>query len=600
MKGVQRWSFALHRRALLSGLAASAALAGEVSAQRTGMPAHPRLLVTAQDWQRLEARQASDPDLKLLVTRLLARAQKDLALPPLERKLEGRRLLGISREFIRRVLLWSFAYRLTGQAPYLERARAEMLQVARFPDWNPSHFLDVAEMTTGMAVGYDWLFGALPPQERVQLRRAIVDKGIAQVRNGHPTFKARNNWGQVCIGGMMLGALAVADEEPELAAAIEKAARADAFTALDAYRPDGVYPEGPSYWVYGTSYEVLLVAALRSALGTDWGLMGAPGLARSAAFYAHAIGPTGKSFNFADGGEGQELASALFFLARELKSPHLIAAKRQMIRQNQGLGERFAPLAALWWPDDAEAAEPVLRFAGQGPQPVAIWRSSWTDPRALYFAIKGGGARHNHAHMDGGSFVLDLDGVRWARDLGMQDYNSLESRGIDLWSMAQASPRWRVFRLGNAAHNTLGIGDSLHNAAGMATLRMQGDNEATIDLTPVFLPGQVQRASRAVRIEGQAVRLTDEVRGARPGTPVRWAMTTQAAITLEGGEAILRQDGQTLRIRFDGPSIALAVVDISAPRAEFDAPNPGTRQLVASGSVDPSGSWSLAVRFSRD
>jgi hypothetical protein len=590
----------LHRRALLLSLAAAAAAPGLAVAQRASLPPHPRLLVTEPDWQALAARQAADPDLKVLVSRLLARAEKDLALPLLERKLEGRRLLGVSREFIRRVLLWSFAQRLTGLAAYQERARREMLQVARFADWNPSHFLDVAEMTTGMAIGYDWLHREIPPDERSLLRRAIVDKGIAQARNGHRTFKLTNNWGQVCIGGMVLGALAVAEDEPDLLASLLAAARANAFTALAAYQPDGVYPEGPSYWVYGTSYEVLLVAGLRSALGTDWGLMAAPGLARSAAFYAHAIGPTGKSFNFADGGEGQELASALFFMARELKSPHLIAAKRDMIRKNQGLGERFAPLAALWWPGPAETGEPVRHFFGQGPQPVAIWRSGWTDPKALYFAIKGGGANHNHAHMDAGSFVLDLDGVRWAKDLGMQDYNSLESRGIDLWSMKQSSPRWQVFRLANAAHNTLSIADSLHNAAGMASLQIHGEDEATIDLTPAFLPGQAQRTTRSVRIEGQAVSLRDDIRGARPGVPVRWAMNTQASVAIDGQEAILRQDGQVLHVRFAGMPVVLTVVDISAPRADFDAPNPGTRQLVATAPADASGAWGLTVRFSRD
>lgn len=589
----------LHRRSVLSTLAAIAAAPTGALGQHSVSPPHPRLLVAAREWEQLAVRQADDPDLKLLVSRLLARAEKDLALPPLERKLEGRRLLGVSREFIRRVLLWSFAYRVTGQAAHRDRARREMVQVAGFADWNPAHYLDVAEMTTGMAIGYDWLHRDIPAEERVVLRKAIVDKGIAQARSGHPTFRLKNNWGQVCIGGMVLGALAVADEEPDLAASILAAGRAEAFTALEAYRPDGVYPEGPSYWVYGTSYTVLLAAALRTALGKDWGLLAAPGLARSAAFYAQAIGPTGKSFNFADGGEGQELASALFFLARELKAPHLIAAKRAMIRQNQGLGERFAPLAALWWPADPGEGEPARRFVGQGPQPVAIWRSSWSDPRAFYFAIKGGGAAHNHAHMDAGSFVMDLDGVRWARDLGMQDYNSLESRGVDLWSMKQSSPRWQVFRLASAAHNTLTIGDSLHNTAGMASLKDSGADGAVIDLTPVFLPGQVQRATRTVRIEGESALLRDEIHGARPGTPIRWAMTTQADVAIDGRAATLRQDGRTLQVRFEGSPVVLSALDISAPRTAVDAANPGARQLVAVGPADGTGAWGVHVRLGK-
>ena len=35
--------------------------------------------------------------------------------------------------------------------------------------------------------------------------------------------------------------------------------------------------------------------------------------------------------------------------------------------------------------------------------------------------------------MDAGSFVFELNGVRWAIDPGVQDYNALEQAGFDLW-----------------------------------------------------------------------------------------------------------------------------------------------------------------------
>ena len=33
-----------------------------------------------------------------------------------------------------------------------------MLEVSSFTDWYPKHFLDVAEMTTALALSYDWLY----------------------------------------------------------------------------------------------------------------------------------------------------------------------------------------------------------------------------------------------------------------------------------------------------------------------------------------------------------------------------------------------------------------------------------------------------------
>jgi oligo-alginate lyase len=558
---------------------------------------HPRLLVSLAEWSSLAGRRAADTDLNRFVTLMLDRARRDLNQPQLERKLDGRRLLGVSREFIRRVLEWSFAYRTTGEAAFLDRARREMLAVAAFTDWNPSHYLDVAEMTAGLAIGYDWLFNELPADERTKIRQAIVDKGIGQARYGHRTFRLKNNWSQVCIGGMVLGALAVQEDEPNLARDLLAAAQKDAFVGLDAYGPDGVYPEGPGYWSYGTTYSVLLVAALRNIAATDWGVLAAPGFARSAEFYAHSIGPSAKHFNFSDGSEGQELPAPIVYLARELNQPGLLTTKREMIRKNQGVWERFAPLSILWWPTTESSTPPPLTFSGQGPQPVAIWRTSWTDPSALWFAVKGGGAGHNHGHMDAGSFVLDMDGLRWAKDLGMQDYLSLESRGIDLWNMRQNSTRWKVFRLGSDAHNTLTVSGQPHSASAMAGLKMLSDHEALIDLAQVL---GLRRATRRVRFFSDAVEIEDHVDGATPGREIRWAMCTEAEILIADKTAILTQKDKTLRAHFAGDAARLEIRDISVPRSDIDHPNPNTRQLIATAAASADTSWRLSVRFSRN
>lgn len=591
----------MNRREFAAALASLAVLpsafGGTAVASAAGASGHPRLLVSLAEWSSLAARRKADADLNRFATLLLDRARRDLNLPQLERKLDGRRLLGVSREFIRRVLEWSFAYRTTGDAAFLDRARREMLAVAAFADWNPSHYLDVAEMTAGLAIGYDWLFDELPADARAKIRQAIVEKGIGQARYGHRTFKSTNNWSQVCIGGMVLGALAVQEDEPDLARDLLAAARKDVLIGLDAYGPDGVYPEGPGYWSYGTTYSVLLVAALRTVAAPDWGVLAAPGFARSAEFYAHSIGPSAKHFNFGDGAEGQELPAPIVYLARELNQPALLAAKREMIRKNQGVWERFAPLSILWWPAAESSAPPPLTFSGQGPQPVAIWRTSWTDPSALWFAVKGGGAGHNHGHMDAGSFVLDMDGLRWAKDLGMQDYLSLESRGIDLWNMRQNSSRWKVFRLGSDAHNTLAVSGQPHSASAMAGLQMPSDSEALIDLAQVLgLP----RATRRVRFSNDAVEIEDHIDGATPGREIRWAMCTEAEIRIADKTAILTQKDKTLRAHFAGDAARLEIRDISAPRGEADHPNPNTRQLIATAAARPDASWRLGVRFSRN
>lgn len=62
------------------------------------------------------------------------------------------------------------------QKKYLDRAEKEMLAIAAFSDWNPSHFLDVAEMTMAVAIGYDWTHDALSASSKSIIKEAILKK----------------------------------------------------------------------------------------------------------------------------------------------------------------------------------------------------------------------------------------------------------------------------------------------------------------------------------------------------------------------------------------------------------------------------------------
>ena len=42
--------------------------------------------------------------------------------------------------------------------------------------------------------------------------------------------------------------------------------------AMAEFAPDGAWKEGPGYWNYATSYNVVFLAGLQTALGTDFGL----------------------------------------------------------------------------------------------------------------------------------------------------------------------------------------------------------------------------------------------------------------------------------------------------------------------------------------
>jgi hypothetical protein len=578
------------------------------------LPPHPRLLAHEADWARLKVRLANERDLAAYHEALIAEARQLLPLAPVERIMTGRRLLTVSRELLRRVSLWGYAWRTTGEETFARRAEQEMLAAARFTDWNPSHFLDVGEATAALALGYDWLHQVLTPDARATIRTAIVEKGLRPgldpAADHNRWHQVEHNWSQVCFGGLTLGALAVGDELPVEASQLLELARVGIRHGLKPYAPDGVYPEGPMYWGYGTTFQVLMIAALETALGTDWGLRSAPGFLASGGAYLQTIGPTGLAFNFSDGIERLGFQPPLFWIARVEGDPGLVSLERLRLaspddRVSVARGNRFATLAALWWPESGSvdaAPRLPLNWHGRGKNPLVVFRESWSQPAAAYLAAKAGAAEINHGHMDAGAFVYEADGVRWAVDLGLQPYESLESKGINLFDPTQDSDRWTVYRLNNHSHNTLTFGGQLHRVDGHATVERFSAADrpyAILDLSPVFA-GQVGQVRRGFHVQpDHGFVVQDEIAGLSAGQTIRWQMATRAEAALHGSTATLTQDGRTLTVRVLAPAGArFTVVPADPPDNGYNAPNPGVTLLGIDLVAADASSVTLAVQVS--
>ena len=246
---------------------------GELNMYAQVLPSHPRILMSGGEEIEIKEALSMDTLWTGLHRNFLKECNNLLNRPLLERKKVGMRLLATSREALRRILFLSYAYRITGDEIYFQRAEEELLTVCRFSDWNPSHFLDVAEMVLGVAIGFDWLYTKLSADSRRIISEAIMTKGLlpAQDERYNWYLKANHNWNQVCNAGIAIAALAVYEQNPEMCRSLIRQAVESVKLPMAEYAPDGAYPEGYSYWRYGTTFNVLLLGTLEKV--GDWDLL---------------------------------------------------------------------------------------------------------------------------------------------------------------------------------------------------------------------------------------------------------------------------------------------------------------------------------------
>jgi len=557
-------------------------------------PPHPRLLATAADFERIRSTITQPGPLRDAFALLLATGEREYAEPPFEREVVGRRMLAVSRNALRRILNFSLLHRLTDDPRWAARAEREMLALAAFTDWNPSHFLDTAEAATAVAIGYDWTHDALSPEARHAIRDALVRHALRPGDADDLWWRKRgtaNNWLQVCEAGLALAGLAIAEDEPALAARAVARARHNVPAIFATYEPAGSYVEGPMYWDYGTTYHVLLIEALRTATGSAGDLAAHEPFLQSAAAVNHLTAPSGDFYNFGDCVPRRLFMPAMYWFARETHRPDLVATEHTTLAalpddglvrsDNTPFPPRFLAVALLWMPPGPAPtpAPPQAAWSTAGPNPLAVFRAG-EGRDALYVAMKGGRARNSHGHMDAGSFILELGGVRWAVDSGMPSYHELERQGVALFG----KDRWSVYVLGPHSHSVPLIDDRLPDELATATL-LAFDAEArsaTFDLGPLY-PGQVRQLHRKIRIESpDTISIGDIVTGAAPGARYRFSWMTRAKVETDATGATLRQNGQTLRLDFtaDAP-FEIVNDDASRPPAAHDAPQPGLRRVSA-------------------
>lgn len=511
---------------------------------------HPRLLVDEDRFVEIKQQVYRDETTKEWYEKLYKDAEAILDETPSRYKFQDAiRMLDTSRTVLERISILSLVYRVDRDERFLERAWQELKAASEFPNWNPDHFLDTAEMTCAFAIGYDWLYEYWTEQQRKIISSAIVEKGLIPASNEYAQnvwwTETTNNWNQVCNGGIGIGALAVLDLNPKLASEVLYNGLQRIPQAMKKYAPDGGWSEGAGYWHYATKYNTLLLASLETSLHNDFDLSKVEGFSETGTFPVYMTGTFGLSFNFSDAKEGRFRSPQLFWMANKFERPIYSVYQQKVARPEAMDLIWYKPLKTK----NPSKPLPLDRYFRSSE--IVSMRSSWHDPEGIFVGFKAGDNKSGHSNLDLGTFVLDASGVRWAVDLGSDDYNL---PGY----FDRKKERWRYYRNRAEGQNTLAIDPDAQpdqNPEASAKI-IDFDSKsnraiAVADLTSAY-DSDVNKLVRKITLDRKKQKvLIQDIIVAEDRTNAWWFMHTRANIDVvrSGRMAILSQDDARLRAK---------------------------------------------------
>ena len=561
---------------------------------------HPRLLFSKQEEQRIRDLFGTEPLLDSLYVGLMKEAERLLLVPPQEdprREIKNTKdILPISREQVYRMVNLALAYRLSGDRRFAEKAEKELVHVCNFPDWDPIHYLDVAEMTTAVAIGYDWLYDVLAPSTRQLVVHSIKTKALDLVVEEYNTgnadswAKRETNWNVVCNTGMVLGALAIEEHYPELAKHIIGEAVRYIPNCLKHFAPDSVCYEGPAYWGYTNMYLSLLLKALNDNFGGDFGLSEMVGVDKSVLYYMHSTSPSGKIFNFANSGSTAPAAEPIYFyFSRAFNQPEVATFYRDVLSKtvHEGNYFRFYFLSIPWYDTASSTADALPKLkVYEGINDIVVFNGNRNIPNSLYLIAKTGDPDMAHQQLDIGTFIVEMNGIRWTDDLGTDNYNL-----PGFWDYKPDGQRWTYFRNSNFSHNTLSIDHKLQNSAGTGEIDRLDDRAAqpfvTMNMSTAYA-GQSRFVYRTFRmLDDTRILVTDSVGLQSPSQSVQWSVITSADVECKGNTAVLRKDGKSFSLKRASPTNASFTTKAAKRGTEAEKPIEGYTVLSASVSGEP-------------
>ena len=503
----------------------------------------------------------SNPALTGLHNTMMAIARTDgLSDKPVSLKTAERDFNAYARMISSRIYSAAYGYRMTLEKEFLEHAVNNIkVFIQSFKTYSTGEFLENSELWISLALAYDWLYDSLDEVTKAQILAALDEFGFDIAENAS-FHQKKNNINCVCNSALVCAAIATYDDHPEKSEAIiQKSVQSNALGLQGVYYPDGVSPESPSYWDYASNYEAVMFMALEDNFGTDYGLSRSVGFEKGGWYRVFAVGNTGKWFNYGDcNSTGAQTCTALWYYAWKFGYKDLMFRDLELVGQ-----ENYSKAIALYMSIACalrmgafEAEYPQeLTYQGGGDAQIVIVRNGW-DSESAYLGIKAGKGECNHSHLDEGSFVYEVDGLRWADEFQHPKYsiyNEAKANG-DMTNVT----KWERFVYNNRRHSTLTVNDRTMKPSAVAPVTELIDSDGrkggVVNLTPMYYDDLELAEREVVILSDGTLEVFDKIRTrSDKGADIRWTLVTPAAVRLESDHVVLSQEGRSMVMKTSIP-----------------------------------------------
>ena len=549
---------------------------------------HPRLLADESGFadlrKKVTVRRFRYPTLYGLHSEVMTRAKKIVDID------RGFTSAGEHGVIVDNILACAYAYKMTGKSSFLAKVRSDVAKVCTFSSWNPGG-LSIGELSFAVGIVYDWLYYDLSLDERTEIHKTLVERGIRPMYKNNRNIKITGNWNQINLGGVSVASLAIYEKDKKIAVQqIEKALKGNLGGVRRIYSPDGNYAEGLGYWEYGGNFQACFLSCLQEIFGHTAGIAEVDGFLESGEYALYMHGTMNTSFSYSDGGAYADpvLLTSWWFAAQN-DDPTLAYREKMRLEDKEDEAYKNTPLdlegrryyrllpaiivAIRDFDIDSRSVNPPVKevWSGQGEMPVVIVRHGWKfDGSDVYLGIKAGLANTwdtsltSHGHMDAGSFVFEAEGVRWSDDIMRPPYGewyaALRKAETPRKYNVQNGVMWDTFRVSNIGHSTIishandgSVKGKLHktdyDVNGFASIDRVidslGRQGAVVNMTAP-MKGQVKSARRTIELVGGTdLVVTDEITALdNLDCPIEWRILSRSTSKVVQDGVILKRDGK--------------------------------------------------------